>query len=371
MWHSLRNGLRTLRYSRQQPVIVQDRGRLALGAVPLTFVVVVGPYFNQMIPNAGTSCLRGWCSAFEQLGVPYVYISLFDLAKRLPEIPNPLCWVSGSDYAFLSPTNFAALKRQRHVVWVNPWFDGDAQFYRKNDLENNSQPAKHNERILSSEPELVFTISPERSFAYYQNWLRRGARLASLPLACDTALYRRDAPFCPEFASVEMAFVGGYWRYKARQFDRYLKPYEDKLTVFGYSRWQYANYGGRLSEEKEPSLYRQARLSPTINEPQAEIMGVDLNERVFKILGSGGMTVTDVVPAYREWFSEEELLVPSNLDEFHDFVHHALTDDDFNARYRQTGYAAVMARHTYAHRARTLLNHLGMDALLKEDVSNK
>jgi spore maturation protein CgeB len=253
----------------------------------------------------------------------------------------------------------AALKRHRHMVWVSTWFKGEADFYQQNGLEHHSWPERLNRKILSSEPTLVFTISPERSFHYYEQWIRSGARLVSLPLACDTSLYRKDTENYPEFANVQMAFVGGYWPYKARQFDRYLKPYQDRLTVFGYSAWPYAGYGGRLPEHKEPALYRQARLSPTINEPQIEVMGIDLNERVFKVLGSGGMTVTDVAPGYREWFSEDELLVPTSVDEYHDMVQRALTDDQFNNSYRCKGYEAVLAKHTYVHRARTALVYFG------------
>jgi hypothetical protein len=356
----LRDRLVKIKHSLQRPVIQQEHGRLAPGDAALTFVVIVGPLFNQTLPNAGTTCRMGWCRGFEQLGIPYLLVSVFDLARRLPNISNPVCWISGADYEYLNPRNLTAIKRCPHVVWVATWFEGDGEFYRKNDLENNSWPPALNRKILVSEPALLFTISPERSFEYYQGWIKSGARLVSLPLACDTALYNPAAPSCPEFNPVQMAFVGGYWPYKARQFDRYLKPYADRLRVYGYSPWPYAGYGGRLEEAKEPSLYRQARLSPTINEPHVEMMGIDLNERVFKVLGSAGMTITDVTPAYREWFGQDELLVPDNLDEYHDMVHRALTDDDYNTRQRQKGYAAVMARHTYAHRARKLLEYLGI-----------
>ncbi len=366
LFHRLYGKLRKIKHALHRPVIVQGQGQLAPGNGPMTFIVIVGPLFNQTIPNAGTTCRMGWCRGFEQLGIPYLIVSVFDLARRLPDIPNPICWVSGADYEYLNPRNLTALKRYPHVVWVSTWFVGDAQFYLGNDLENVSWSEALNQKILASEPSLVFTISPERSFEYYQGWLRQGARLVSLPLACDTTLYRSDALFRPEFANVDMAFVGGYWPYKARQFDRYLKPYADRLKVYGYSPWPYAGYGGRLPEIEEPSLYRQARLSPTINEPHVEKMGIDLNERVFKVLGSGGMTITDVTPAYREWFGEDELLVPGNLDEYHDMVHRALTDDDYSTRQRQKGHAAVMARHTYAHRARTLLEYLGIDASRRE-----
>jgi hypothetical protein len=363
LWQTLRSQLSQLTIGMRRPIITQAQGQLTPGQAAMTFVVVVGPFFNQTIPNAGTTARMGWCRGFEQLGIPYLLVSVFDLAQRLPDIPNPVCWISGADYEYLSRANLAALKKQRQAVWVNTWFDGAAQFYRQHDLENNSWPETLNRKILSSEPALVFTISPERSFEYYQGWIRHGVRLISLPLACDETLYHDHAPFCPEFADVQLAFVGGYWPYKARQFDRYLRPYADRLKVFGYSSWPYASYGGLLPDSKEPSLYRQACLSPTINEPHVEVMGVDLNERVFKVLGSGGMTVTDATPAYRDWFSPDELLVPESVSDYRDMVRTALEDKDFNRRYRQAGHQAILARHTYTHRAQQVLGLLGLAAV--------
>jgi len=356
-WSKLQEPLRQLKYKFQRPIITRPGGKNEPGASVVTFVVIVGPTFNQTIPNAATTSRMGWCHGFEQLGIPYLILSVFELARRLPELTNPICWLSGGEYQFLNRANLAALKTYRHLVWVNTWFDDEAKFYRRHNLENNSWPETLNQKILSSEPSLVFTISPESGFDYYCNWQRAGAKLVSLPLACDTTLYHPETPNYPEFHDVEMAFVGGYWPYKARQFDRYLKPYQDKLTVFGYSKWPYAGYGGQLPVEKEASLYRQTCLSPTINEPQIEIMGVDLNERVFKVLGSGGMTITDVAPGYREWFTEDELLSPRTLTEYHDLTRRALTDVEFNKNYRQQGLQAVLNRHTYAHRARQVLEY--------------
>ena len=215
--------------------------------------------------------------------------------------------------------------------------------------------------ILASEPSFVFTISPEATFEFYAGWLKSSVKLVSLPLACDTKLYKKNSPTLSRFEQTEMAFVGGYWPYKARQFDRYLKPYEKALQVFGYSPWPYANYGGQLAEEDEAPLYNQALVSPIINEPHVEVMGTDINERVFKVLGSGGLAVTDIIPACREWFSSDELLVPGNVNEYHEIVQLALTGNDFNQRYRRSGYEAILERHTYAHRARTILRYLGID----------
>jgi len=359
-WRRVRSAARRLLGRPRGPTITQERGRLDPYAGSLTFVVVCGRIFDQTVPNAATTARLGIARGFEQIGIAYLLVSTDDLSRRLPNIPNPICWISASDYAYLDRENLRALKRHRHIVWVGAWFDGDRDFWDHNGFPNMTLPDEINKAVLGSEPAFVFTISPTRSFEYYHRWIEVGARLVSLPLACDATLYRDDVAQDPAFAAVEMAFVGGYWPYKAQQFDRYLKPYENKLKVFGYAAWPYAGYAGRLSAVKEAALYLQAQLSPTINEPHVERMGIDLNERVFKVLGSGGMTITDVTPAYREWFTDDELLVPRSLDEYHEMVRQTLQRSGLEQRYREKGRQAVSSRHTYAHRARAIIDYLGV-----------
>jgi hypothetical protein len=255
----------------------------------------------------------------------------------------------------LDATSLAVLRQFPHVVWVDTWFHGEDTFREKHALPRNTLTNAVRNTILSSSPAFLFTISPQRSFEFYRGWIDAGARLVSLPLACDTRRYRPGPPIRAEFTGIDIAFVGGYWPYKARQFDRYLRPYQERLTVFGYSRWPYAGYGGLLPMEQEASLYNQARISPSINEPHVELMGVDLNERVFKVLGSGGVTVTDAVAAYRDWFTEDELLVPRSVEEFHEFVELLEADPSVRQEFALRGARAIQDRHTYVHRARSVL----------------
>ena len=77
-------------------------------------------------------------------------------------------------------------------------------------------------------------------------------------------------------------------------------------------------------------------------------------------MGSGGCSITDAIPGYREWFSDDELPVPASLTEYHEMVHTLLTDAALNQQYRERGYQAIMERHTYAHRATQLLEWLGL-----------
>jgi hypothetical protein len=343
-----------------QPIITAPQGDLPVGSAPYTFVVVVGPNFNQTIPNAATTCRMGWCRGFEQREIPYLLLSVFELSDKLPEIPQPICWISGSDYAYLNRKNLRSLKEVPHIVWGSTWFKNDTHFYERNNYPQMSWPKTLTKKILSSEPNFVFTISPERSFEFYEGWIQNDATLVSLPLACDTWLYNKETPVLAKFNEVKMAFVGGYWPYKARHFEIYLRPFEDHLNVFGYSPWPYKNYGGGIDEAEEPSLYKQSAISPVINEPHVSVMGVDINERVFKVLGSHGFAVTDVTPGYREWFTEDELLVPENPDQYYQIIEQALKNPEFTSAYREQGYQAVLSRHTYAHRAQTVLDHLGI-----------
>ncbi len=352
-----RRGFGMWRARFRRPVITAPTGDLPVGSASHTFVAVVPPLFNQTIPTALSLARLGWCRGFEQIGIPYVILGAHELAARLPDFPNPICFLQSSDYLYLDRTNLAAIARTRHFVWLDYWFPDDVAIFQRAGMDYQSFARQTYRQVLDHAPAFGFTISPASSLHYYQLWQDHGLRIVSLPLACDTAVYHPHTPDITTFAEVQIAFVGGYWPYKAQQFDRYLRPFEQQLTIFGRDRWPYAGYGGPLPVEQEAALYRQARLAPTINEPHCERMNLDLNERVFKVLGSGGCSITDVIPGYREWFSPEELPVPTSMREYFEMVDALLHDATLNATYRARGHAAVLARHTYAHRAHALPSH--------------
>lgn len=342
------------RLRHRRPVITQSQGAPIPNAAH-TAVILCGPYFDQRVPNANTKIRLGLAHGFEQVGIPYKFISLSSL-RCLRDLTEPIVFLGETDYEFLSDSQARALRRYHHFVWVNPWYD-EAWLYAEHPGKWDVSPEAR-ARVLQSEPAFVFTPVSESCLEYYRVWERHGQRLQSLPLACDISLYERDTS-PPKFSGVHIAFVGGYWPNKARNFDLYLKPYERELTVFGYAQWPYAGYGGQLAEEDEPRLYRDAVLSPAINEPHAAVTG-DICERVYKVLGSGGLCVSDLAPGHRELFGKEELLVPESLDDYHDIVRAVLRDPEAFTAYREAGYQAVRSRHTYAHRAATVLDILGL-----------
>lgn len=346
--------------------ITRPIGKLPLSGGPATFVAVVGSAFDQGVPTARVCIQMGYCKAFEQLGIPYVLSDAADLDGLLPSLTRPFCYLVGNDYAEMSRETVRSLRKHPHFVWVDRWFAGSDEFFRRHDLDARAFtfPDHVRRMILESEPSFAFTATVERGLCFFEGWERHGLRVLSVPLACDTTLYNPSAPHLAEFAGIRLAFVGGYWKSKGEQIDRYLRPFEDDLVVYGYSQWPYKGYRGMLSREAEPSLYRQALVSPTINEPTVGLLHGNINERVFKVLGSGGVTVVDAVPAYRELFTEEELIIPEDERAFARSVRQLLGDAALRAEYGRRGYRAVLSRHTYGHRARMILKQLGLADIL-------
>ncbi len=335
---------------------------------PITFIMVCREGFNINVPNANVTIRLGICRGFAQIGVRYQLASVWELEKVLPELRRPFIYLSCYDYEDLTSHVLKLLRNYPHLIWVYPWFADLEKVYTEYNLPDPRLASQTTRRILESGANFVFAPVPPSYLAFYEEWAKRGQRLVSLPLACDTTRYfpRADDK---RFADVRMAFVGGYRAYKNIQYDKYLKPYEDILRVYGYDRWPYKGYGGLLADDAERVLYGNAVVCPALSEPHAELMG-DIVERAFKVMGSGGLAVTDFIPGYREFFTPDELLVPGSIEEYHAIVRQALTDSDFNRRYREKGCQAILARHTYAHRARTILECLGLAAVSDVNVGS-
>ena len=182
----------------------------------------------------------------------------------------------------------------------------------------------------------------------------------SLPLACDTTRYNKSITPNSCFAEVELAFVGGYWPSKGVQLDAYLRQLESKLTVYGYNEWPYANYGGQIAATEEPVLYASASICPVINEPTVSHLHGQINERVFKVLGSGGFPIVDNVPQYRALFNLDELVIAESPEDFRHKVEYFIDWPDERKNYMLAGRKAVFSRHTYGHRAKNFLDALNI-----------
>ena len=353
-----------IRQKYRRAVITNPTGLLDPMKGKITFVMIVGQTFDQKLPNAMMTCRMGYCHGFEAIGIPYIIIDIHQVAEILPKLSNPVCMLYAADLAGVSDSLIRSLKKYTTGIWVQPWFKDSMNFFKKNGLDYKiwTFNDKLTKKILEVEANFGFTATTPSGLHFFNEWDKNGLKMASLPLACDTKMYNtKKQLFNKEFSNVDLAFVGGYWTSKGVQIDDYLRPWESKLIVYGYSKWPYSGYCGPISCEHELELLHQAKVCPVVNEPTVALMSGQINERVFKVLGSAGCPIVDAVPAYRELYSEDELLVANNTNDFNNLVQRLLDDKEFNNHYRKKGKEATLARHTYSHRAVEFLRLCGIE----------
>jgi hypothetical protein len=358
----IREQLTTIRQSFKSANITQPWGELDPFQGERTFIMVVGSAFDQNRSDAMMTCRMGYCHAFESMGIPYILADINHLEKLAVDLPSPFFMYFAGDLAFLPKRKIRKLRDYPSAVWAYPWFDNSDKFFSEHGLDANiwTLPKSSIEKVLELNPRFCFTATTPSGLNFFENWEKKGLPVKSFPLACDTKIYTENNINNFDFRHVSLAFVGGYWQSKGKQIDEYLRPFESRLEIYGYSKWPYSGYKGILPRDAEASLYRQAKVCPVINEPTVALLKGQINERVFKVFGSMGCPVVDAVPAYRELYSEDELLISESPKHFIELVELLLKDNDLNQSYREKGRKATLARHTYKHRALDFMYHLGL-----------
>lgn len=325
-----------------------------------TVLFGVGPHETYGAKTAYMRIYQGYANAFESAGYDFLFCDIRDVEKYAETIDNPILFLNGSDYQYLNDHQSLRLRKFKKVVWLNPWFRDSDHFFRAHGLDKKiwNWSALHRRRIVESDPIIGITATTPKGLCFFQQWADNGIAVESMPLACDTSRYQQQTEKNTQFADVKYAFVGGYWDTKGKELDRYLRPLEDQLVIYGRNRWPYRSYKGVLDDSAEQQLYRQAMVCPVINEPSVRILHGQINERVFKVMGSGGLALVDAVPAFRELFAANELIVPKNHAQFLEYAHVLLHDPTMRDAYREAGTKAVLQRHTYKNRVEALLVHL-------------
>lgn len=322
----------------------------------MTFVMIVPDDLDFRICQAATTTRLGICHGFEQLGIPWRMMRCADVTLRLPEVDDPIVCYQHSDADFLSDGAVGEIRKHPCVVRAAPWFDGMNEFITGLGLPGPEESRRAIRNIVRSEPAFVWAACTEDYLHFWEGWSRMGLKVVSLPWACDTIRYYPE-PERAEFAGTKMALVASYRPYKEWQYERYIWQYADILDIYSHSSWP-ACYAGYLPDELERVLYYNAVLCPTTSDVMDERTGNTV-ERPFKIAGSGGLTIIDTTPCYHQLFDDDEMLMPRSDEEYHYLVQRALNEPDFNAKWREREYQAVMKKHTYTHRAQEMLRLLG------------
>jgi glycosyl transferase family 1 len=213
--------------------------------------------------------------------------------------------------------------------------------------------------VKAQAPDAVFGYAHDHDRSWWNGWdAEVGCPFVPLATAGDITLFR---PRLALAGTVSAVYVGGYWPYKARSIDRYLLPAADRfgLQIYGWGDWPRAV--AAISDGDLPELLARARLAPCISEPHTHAIGIDLPERVFKVILAGAVPLHD--PAAKVTRVLPSLPVAASPAEYLALGERLLAlDEPARRALSRRLIAEVLDRHTYHHRMGGLLAALGFPA---------
>jgi hypothetical protein len=211
-------------------------------------------------------------------------------------------------------------------------------------------------KVMAIQPKFVWNSVARSGMHWYQGWIDDGLRWETIQLAADDSICFPDRNE-KEFGHIKLAYIGSYWPEKGQSLDKYLKPFENDLWVFGYDKWPYKNYGGRITEVQERQVYSTAKIIPLVTSPGGWMI-TELTERYFKAPACRAFCIADENPAVGEIFTEDEMIQAQSAEHFKELVKQVLDGKIDTESWAQKAYQATIDRHLYSHRALQMLRAL-------------
>jgi len=181
-------------------------------------------------------------------------------------------------------------------------------------------------------------------------------------MCADTAVY--GGAQVDSRLTCDIGFVGGYWPYKGQVIDRYLTPLlypteRYKTKIFGNQPWGVNQYCGLIDDHDVKNLFKSAKISPNLSEPHAQVYGIDVNERIFKILYAGGFCISDNVEAYKMF--GDGIVIADSPEDFAEKIDYYLENDGERITISHRGQQLVKENHTGFHRIATIMKEIGYE----------
>jgi hypothetical protein len=321
------------------------------------FLFVVDSFFDQDFPNAaakiGNGFVRGWAKGVG----PAKFVDVHNLMKEIRNFDRPA--VCMSIYHLLS-LNYRECRELRNYdvcisVTVHP--RKIAEFEEKwlgaNSGDDTNIWLENYGKVMAVQPKFVWNSASGEGMYWYQGWIDDGLYWQSVELAADDSICFPEKNE-KEFGHVKLAYIGSYWPEKAQSLDKYLKPFEDDLWVFGYDKWPYKNYGGRITEAQERQVYSTAKIIPLVTSPGGWMI-TELTERYFKAPACRAFCIADENPAVRAVYTKEEMLQAESVEHFKQLVADVLAGKIDTEAWAEKSYRATLNKHLYLHRAQQML----------------
>lgn len=213
----------------------------------------------------------------------------------------------------------------------------------------------------TGQPEFVHIHYPQNAVNItHNNFNSIGIKPVSIMMCADAIEYK-NAEFKDEL-SCDIGFIGGYWSYKGIVIDQYLTPLlfpigKYKVKIFGNQKWDVNQYCGLISDANVKNLFASAKICPNLSEPHAHAFGFDVNERIFKILFSGGFCIADPVESYKMF--GDGIVISESPEDFRSKIDYYLEHEEERKNIAKIGHDFVKNNHTSFHRAAQIMDLFG------------
>lgn len=200
-----------------------------------------------------------------------------------------------------------------------------------------------------------------------------GIPVHSLMNAADIFHYT-NGTYREEF-SCQVAFVGGYWGYKARVLDKYMLPLCQPnsgihVKIFGNQNWPVPQYCGPIGTEHVKDIFSSALICPNLSESHSQDFGYDLIERPFKLLSNRNFVICDNVAGFKNLLSDG-MVYADNPQDFQEKVRYYIKNPDQRHAIAEIGHKTVIADHTYFSRISSIFTYLNLPDLAQEAIEKK
>lgn len=202
----------------------------------------------------------------------------------------------------------------------------------------------------------------------FANLLEEGFAIVEEPHAADI---KRYFPVNSEL-TIPLLYIGGSWPYKLKNMSAYIdrlkSEYKDKFQVYGKG-WP-ANYAiSSVNDDEYNHITSKARISIALHEP-AQVYPYPKNngnERIFKLLAMKKFVISDNNPILNYHFDVgKEVVVAKDPEELLALSEYYLANPAKASAIASNGFYRVINEHTYAHRAKRLL-----DLLESKDINRQ
>lgn len=220
--------------------------------------------------------------------------------------------------------------------------------------------------VVDQKPDVVFGYGHENDRLLWSGWTSSfGIKWVPMPCAADRVVFKQINSL--DERDIDLVYLGGRWKYKARTIDAYLLPVIKELRssgksveIRGWGDWPDGICSGILAGDRANTFLNSGKIGPCIAEMHTHQYGIDIPERAFKVAACGALIIHDAAIHMKQMIPSA--VVCANPAHFKDMCKHYINNDAERIELIAKQQSEVLTGNTYHHRISVLLRSIGRQA---------